>query len=270
MISHLDIGSTAWSGKATNLPEQGGAQKAGGLFQQYLDRNIDSPLETLTPDTIRALAENLISALDRAGMHAMFFNINERSNQATGRLLSTDLFMSIRNSAKTPMFAVQGKPVHPVVSILVSHEPVAEVQGANQNDESPVSGKEKFASIIASAAVSNGLDPKLIEAVIRTESNFDAQAVSPVGAQGLMQLMPATAAELGVSDAFDPEQNIQAGSRYLKRLMDRYDGDTGLALAAYNWGMGNLERHPERMPQETVNYVAKITGLMRSPGSQSV
>jgi len=152
----------------------------------------------------------------------------------------------------------------------VSHEPVAEVQGANQNDESPVSGKEKFASIIASAAVSNGLDPKLIEAVIRTESNFDAQAVSPVGAQGLMQLMPATAAELGVSDAFDPEQNIQAGSRYLKRLMDRYDGDTGLALAAYNWGMGNLERHPERMPQETVNYVAKITGLMRSPGSQSV
>jgi len=65
-----------------------------------------------------------------------------------------------------------------------------------------------------------------------------------------------------VSDAFDPEQNIQAGSRYLKRLMDRYDGNTKLALAAYNWGMGNLERHPDRMPPETVNYVAKITGLM--------
>ena len=270
MINHLDIGSSAWSGKATNLPEQGGAQKTGGLFQQLLDRNIDSPLETLTPDTIRALAENLISALDRAGMHGMFFDLNERSNQATGQLLSTDLLMSIRHSAKTPMFAVQGRPVHPVASIAVSHEPVTEVQGANQNDENPVSGKDRFASIIASAAASNGLDPKLIEAVIRTESNFDAQAVSPVGAQGLMQLMPATAAELGVSDAFDPEQNIQAGSKYLKRLMDRYDGDTGLALAAYNWGMGNLERHPQRMPQETVNYVAKITGLMRSPDSLSV
>jgi len=98
--------------------------------------------------------------------------------------------------------------------------------------------------------------------VIQTESDFNAQAVSPVGAQGLMQLMPGTAADLGVTDAFDPEQNIQAGSKYLKQLMDRYDGDAKLALAAYNWGMGNLERHPERMPQETVNYVAKITGLL--------
>jgi len=100
--------------------------------------------------------------------------------------------------------------------------------------------------------------------VIQTESDFDAQAVSPVGAQGLMQLMPGTAADLGVKDAFDPEENIQAGSRYLKQLMDRYHGDAGLALAAYNWGMGNLERNPERMPQETVNYVAKVTGLMRN------
>jgi len=59
-----------------------------------------------------------------------------------------------------------------------------------------------------------------------------------------------------------PVQNIQAGSKYLKQLIDRYDGDVGLALAAYNWGMGNLERHAENMPEETVNYVAKITSLM--------
>jgi len=122
--------------------------------------------------------------------------------------------------------------------------------------------QQQYAPLIYAAAEKHGLDPKLIEAVVRTESDFNAQAVSSVGAQGLMQLMPETAADLGVSDAFNPEQNIEAGSRYLKQLMQRYDGDTKLALAAYNWGMGNLERNPERMPQETVNYVAKITGLM--------
>jgi len=136
---------------------------------------------------------------------------------------------------------------------------------ARQESTSAGGAREQIAPMIESAAAANGLGPKLLEAVVRTESGFDSQAVSPVGAQGLMQLMPGTASALGVTDAFDPEQNIQAGSRYLKQLMNRYGGDTSLALAAYNWGMGNLERHPERMPQETVNYVAKITGLMNRP-----
>lgn len=263
MNSHLNIGLTGWSGKAIKLPDQGSAHTPVGLFQRYLDSNSDewSP-EKLTPDAIRTLASSLILALDRASMHAMFFDVNDGSENASSSLLSTDFFMAMRNSATPSMSPVQAKPTHPTA-------PTDEVAGdmhtekqISEDAQSSVGAEGKYASIIASAAASHDLDPKLIEAVIRTESGFNADAVSSVGAQGLMQLMPGTAAELGVSNAFNPGQNIQAGSRYLKQLMDRYDGDTGLALAAYNWGMGNLERHPERMPQETVNYVAKITGLM--------
>lgn len=113
--------------------------------------------------------------------------------------------------------------------------------------------------IIDRAASRYGVDQELIRAVIRTESGFDPDAISPVGAQGLMQLMPETAKELGVSDPLDAEQNVMGGTRYLRRLLDRYDGDLDRALAAYNWGMGNVERRGmEQMPQETRNYLAKV------------
>lgn len=124
-------------------------------------------------------------------------------------------------------------------------------------------------SIIHHAAQIYGLDPNLIAAVINAESNFDKYAVSHAGAQGLMQLMPATAAELGVRDPFDPEQNIMGASRYLKSLVDRYDGDLTLALAAYNWGMGNLERHPDRLPAETSNYIAKVLAMIPTQAGQN-
>ena len=113
--------------------------------------------------------------------------------------------------------------------------------------------------IINQAASDHGVEPGLIRSVIRTESAFDPRAVSPVGAQGLMQLMPGTAAELGVTDPFDPEQNIMAGTRYLRQLLDRYNGDVDHALAAYNWGMGNVDRHGlTRLPEETRNYLARV------------
>jgi soluble lytic murein transglycosylase-like protein len=113
--------------------------------------------------------------------------------------------------------------------------------------------------LIERAAARHGLAPDLIRSVIRTESAFDPRAVSPAGARGLMQLMPATAAELGVTDPFDPEQNIMAGTRYLRQLLDRYNGDLDHALAAYNWGMGNVDRHGlARLPEETRNYLLRI------------
>jgi soluble lytic murein transglycosylase-like protein len=113
--------------------------------------------------------------------------------------------------------------------------------------------------IIDRAASRYGVDQELIRAVIRTESSFDPDAISPVGAQGLMQLMPETAKELGVSNPLDAEQNVMGGTRYLRQLLDRYDGDLDRALAAYNWGMGNVERRGmEQMPQETRDYLAKV------------
>ncbi len=121
-----------------------------------------------------------------------------------------------------------------------------------------------FESIVQDAGHRYGIDPSLIKAVIQAESGGNPLTVSKAGAQGLMQIMPATAAELGVANPFDPTQNVMGGTRYLRKLLDRYHGDTRLALAAYNWGMGNLEKRPEAIPKETQKYIAQVENLYRN------
>ena len=124
------------------------------------------------------------------------------------------------------------------------------------------SSRTEINNIIAHASKTYQVAPDLVEAVVKAESDFDVNCTSSKGARGLMQLMPATAKELGVKDSYDPVENIMAGTRYLKSLLDRYDGNVPLALAAYNWGMGNLERHPDRLPRETQNYIARINSFL--------
>ena len=120
-----------------------------------------------------------------------------------------------------------------------------------------------YDDLIEEAAKEHDLDPDLIHAVIQAESGFDATAVSPVGAQGLMQLMPALQQELGVDKPFDARQNIMAGSKYLKRLLDYHDGDVALTLASYNAGPGNVARYKGVPPfKETRTYIKKIRQLL--------
>jgi soluble lytic murein transglycosylase-like protein len=129
-----------------------------------------------------------------------------------------------------------------------------------------------YDDLIELHAQAYGMSPDLIRAVIQAESGFNPRAVSPKGAMGLMQLMPATARELGVTDPFHPDDNIRGGVSYLAGLMSRYDQSIELALAAYNAGPGSVERYRAVPPyRETQNYVKKITGATRSaaPARQS-
>ena len=120
----------------------------------------------------------------------------------------------------------------------------------------------EFDDLIAEHAKANDLNPVLVRAVIETESAFNPRAISRVGAMGLMQLMPGTARDLGVVDPFDPEDNIRGGTKYLRSLLDRFDGNVEHALAAYNAGPGAVEKYDGVPPyRETRNYVAKINRI---------
>jgi soluble lytic murein transglycosylase-like protein len=119
--------------------------------------------------------------------------------------------------------------------------------------------KAKYDSLIRSAALRNGLDPALVHAVVLTESAYNRWAVSGAGAQGLMQLMPGTAAHYGVEDPFDPESNIEGGAKYLKELSRLYGGRTELVLAAYNAGQAAVKKYDGIPPYaETRAYVESV------------
>ena len=126
---------------------------------------------------------------------------------------------------------------------------------------------EKLVPIIANAARSNGLDAKLVHAVIRAESGYNENAISPKGAVGLMQLIPATAQRYGVTNSYDPTQNISGGTRYLRDLLKMFDGNVELALAGYNAGENAVIRAGNRIPPyaETMAYVPKVLNFYRSP-----
>jgi len=141
---------------------------------------------------------------------------------------------------------------------------VYEVEGAPAyRSTKPVtssSAGRRYEPLVQEYAASQSLRPELVRAVIQVESGFNPFATSPKGAMGLMQLMPGTAGELGVRNAYDPEENIRGGTRYLRLLLDKYAGNEELALAAYNAGAGAVEKYGRQIPpyRETRDYVRKV------------
>jgi len=120
--------------------------------------------------------------------------------------------------------------------------------------------REALGPLIDQVAYRHGLDPALVRAITHVESRFNANALSPAGAAGLMQLMPATAKRYGTANRMDPAQNLDAGARYFKDLLAQYSGNVALALAAYNAGEGSIERHAKNVPpyRETMLYVPEV------------
>jgi transglycosylase-like protein with SLT domain len=142
---------------------------------------------------------------------------------------------------------------------LLSGENRAQVEVETGNFRVPDYGRRALDQIIEEAAAAHGVSAHLVRAVVEGESGFDPWTVSRAGAQGLMQLMPATAALMGVNDRMDPRQNVFGGTRYLSQLLDRFDGDVALTLAAYNAGPTKVARYRGIPPySETRTYVRRI------------
>jgi soluble lytic murein transglycosylase len=193
--------------------------------------------------------------------------------RASGRLIGSALLLSLAlgpadvAEARGPMYryldergVIHFSNVPPDARYrLISTQP----RGLRWSKRSEPPREKRYDPIILEVSREHGVEPALVKAVIAAESNFDPTAVSKKGAQGLMQLMPRTAESLGVRDPFEPDENVGGGTRYLKRMLDRY-GDVSRALAAYNAGPEAVDRHRGIPPyRETRAYVARVLTYYR-------
>lgn len=178
------------------------------------------------------------------------------------------LFPGKVNPAPRPASPVGSASAHHTK--LTSMRPGSPVMAVSKSLDGFTTGNPRIDSLIVQSAARNRVDPVLIYSIMHRESAFKPHAVSYKGARGLMQLMPGTAARFGVSNIFDPAQNIEGGTRYMRFLLNLFDGNVALALAGYNAGEGAVLKYGRRIPpyNETQEYVRRITqryALMRSP-----
>lgn len=247
-------------------PDSSVVQQEGG-FSGKLDKALgsgDLPA-SVAGDNARELAESLTLQMLQSSLSLAGDPSTE--NPATQGASSRALMDAYRAN----LAAAVGQPATP--SAAPPATPPSQLQDLTESAPAADSARPLSRSsadtawldpIISRASRKYGVDAGLIKAVIKAESDFNPRAVSHAGARGLMQLMPATASSLGVSDSFDPEQNVMGGTRFLKDLLRRYDGNVDAALAAYNWGPGNVDKRPDHLPRETRNYLVRVKQLYAS------
>jgi soluble lytic murein transglycosylase-like protein len=185
-----------------------------------------------------------------------------------------DMLQSLMSSAASePATATQSASSAPVGLNRLAATPIGRVPFSLA--AAPAADASGYASLIKQVAASRGLEESLVNAVIDAESSFNARSVSPAGAKGLMQLMDGTSSSLGVTDPFDPVQNVQAGTQYLANMLNKYGGNKAVALAAYNAGPSRIDSLGIRsdaelmekyhlMPKETQSYVQKVLRLQQA------
>jgi hypothetical protein len=231
------------------------------LFQQLLLTYQQSPSKI---DKTRASGLTAIDYLANPIPASVSNKFPQTLNSRTPQKIDRPVTKSL-----SPIF--QSKPVFDTIRTqnktnIIKHQPRVETL-TSPKDKGRLIEKEKIEISVNKAAAKYNLPSKLIKAVIRAESNFNSEAVSTAGAQGLMQLMPATAQELGVKNPFDIDQNVDGGTRYLRKMIDQFGGDIKLALAAYNAGPGTVQRYQGNVPyRETQQYVNRVLRFSRQMG----
>ena len=225
-------------------------------LQEAASANIQTPKNT--DEAVTTFKECLASA--------------ERSVQA----MAVDALLAASNSGAVSLDTVQqilgftpqtDAPVDtsPVTDTFTSSSSSANTTAANATSSGSVSSPENLEEYFKEASETYGVDINLLKAIARQESNFNPSATSSAGAMGVMQLMPSTATGLGVTNAYDAQENIMGGAKLMAQNLKKYNGDVSLALAAYNAGGGNVDKYGGIPPfKETQNYVKKVLGYYQN------
>ena len=225
-------------------------------LQEAASANIQTPKNT--DEAVTTFKECLASA--------------ERSVQA----MAVDALLAASNSGAVSLDTVQqilgftpqtDAPVDtsPVTDTFTSSSSSANTTAANATSSGSVSSPKNLEEYFKEASETYGVDINLLKAIARQESNFNPSATSSAGAMGVMQLMPSTAKGLGVTNAYDAQQNIMGGAKLMAQNLKKYNGDVSLALAAYNAGGGNVDKYGGIPPfKETQNYVKKVLGYYQN------
>jgi len=232
-------------------------------FHDILNANIDKNNENIgglgDSNSLSSEKLKLLAEIIQVQLKSTFLSFANDSQEKITNFNMEGLLLNLSNNSSLIDSQVSKiKQISPEVKEITAPKTLV------SDIKAKLTSSQFIEQVINEASNKYAVDSDLIRSVIRAESNFNPDSTSPKGAMGLMQLMPETAKDLEVKRPYDISQNVMGGTKYLKTLLDRYEGNTDLALAAYNWGMGNLERNPDSLPRETRDYIAKINKFLNS------